>query len=327
MWSHDRLMCIFSLIYKLVNSLYFFCCLLIISHRCIQVRLKQLPASICNISHYFQRWLVYFIYSSWEKIDMDELLLMIIDKHSRFFDRIITDRNDKVCLTCNLMDVILTRQSCSTDTIRQRFINNPFPHLRSKKRYLSFCDKFSQILGNSFSICTRSYQYQRLLGRFDHRYQLNQHFCIYLWSSRILSYKRLTTIWYVFSSNIFCQLKMDDTGSLRLCQFECLSHDSRYPWSIDNTCRPFGDRFHHRRHINDLEQSLLGCFDRFLACDDHHWHGSQLCMCYSSKHIGRSWSQCSYSYTSFASKSTITCSHKYCRLFISCDDQLDTRSA
>lgn len=67
---------------------------------------------------------------------------------------------------------------------------------------------------------------------------------------------------------------MDSAWSFLLCETEGLPNRSRDPVDVSDTTGPFGDWLHHIYHIEDLEASLLGLFDRFLAGDHHHWHAS-----------------------------------------------------
>ncbi|MNY36270.1 hypothetical protein D3C86_1707460 [compost metagenome] len=49
-----------------------------------------------------------------------------------------------------------------------------------------------------------------------------------------------------------------------------------------------GERRHHRAHVENLETTLLGFLDRFLAGDHHHRHTTQIGVRTGSYQVGRS---------------------------------------
>lgn len=169
------------------------------------------------------------------------------------------------------MNIVTRRQSCCSEVFRERLIDDSLSHLRSKKWYVVFFDKFCKIPAYLLTVSSCSYEYDWSFCSFEFRDEFFEHFFIDNWSSYFFSLCR-----YIFDSYIFCCYilrKFDSHHSWTFAhrEFECIVYEGWYLVPTDNGCCILGDGSHHTNDIDDLEKSLFGFFYRLLSSDDNKW--------------------------------------------------------
>jgi hypothetical protein len=89
----------------------------------------------------------------------------------------------------------------------------------------------------------------------------------------------------------------------------------------------FGDRPHHRDHVEDLEAALLRFLDRLLARDHQDRHPAQLRVGRRSDEVGCARAQCGHAHPGLAGVAPIGRGHEAGALFVAGEDQLDRLGA
>ena len=87
--------------------------------------------------------------------------------------------------------------------------------------------------------------------------------------------------------------------------------------------RVFGNRIHHRDHVEDLELALFRFLDRFLAGDHHHRHAAQLRIGGGGDEIGRAGAERGDADAGLARVAAIGRGHEAGALFVAREHQLD----
>ena len=126
--------------------------------------------------------------------------------------------------------------------------------------------------------------------------------------------------------NIFGQLEMDRARSLLHSDSEGVAHHGRNAGRADDLARHFGQRTHRGNYVDDLETRLLSGSDRLLAGDHDHWHGTEVGISGAGREIEGARAECGYTYAGTAGKAPMRCSHKRCRLLMTCQHQFDFRT-
>src|ERR1700746_2526877 len=128
---------------------------------------------------------------------------------------------------------------------------------------------------------------------------------------------------YLFSGEIFRQLKVNRTGPLLSRNTKRLAHDGWNGCRADNLACHFGERHHARYDIYDLKSCLLAAQYAFLAGNQDHRHGAKKGVSGSGREIKSSWSQSAHAAARIACEPSIGRGHKSRGLLVSRHNELD----
>lgn len=223
------------------------------------------------------------------------------------------------------MDIVTCRERSRPEIFRERLIDDSLPHLRSEKWNMILRDKCRQIFRDLLPVGSCSYENNRTLRFRDFAHKFCKHFFIYHGSTDLLHMSRDVFDIYLFTCDIFREFYGDDSWSLRSSNFEGIMDERRYTRSTDDRRSIFREWSHHPDDIDNLKESLLRFFDRFLASDDDEWKSRELGIGDSRHHVRSSRSECRESDSGVSRESPMIGCHEYGSLFIASQYKLDRR--
>ena len=127
--------------------------------------------------------------------------------------------------------------------------------------------------------------------------------------------------------NVFGQFEMNRPRPLGLCDAEGIRDDRGNSLRIDDLFGHFGNGFHRRHDIDNLEPSLTAVAGRFLAGDHDHRKRAEVGIGGCRHEICRTGSKRRETYAGFAGQPAVGCRHEAGCLFVTVDDDADVRSA
>ena len=239
----------------------------------------------------------------------------------RLFDYVMADVDDAVRILHRAMDKIACRQRRAAQKFGVPLVDNTLAHLRGQKRDTRLLDELFEHAPGHLAVCTGANHQDRRLGLLDKLDRLPHCLGFGRGASRDGSYDRLR-IGLLFG-NVLGKFEVHRAGFFLFGQAISLAHTAGNIVASGKLVRIFGNRAHHRDHVENLEATLLRLLDRLLPGDHHHRHSAKLCIGGGGHEIGRARSQRREAHAGLASMATIGGSHEACTLFVTRQDQLD----
>ena len=277
-----------------------------------------------DIANQFKLGKIDLIHFGRFKIDMDDLLAILLHKEGRLFNHVMTGIDYQVGAVDGAMEIIAVRQCGGADIFRMIAANDALAHLGVEKGDAGFIDKATQCIDDLFPVGAGADQQKRPLGVVDHFLGRVQGLGVAVGPADFIDLEKMG-VPGLEGGDVLGQLQMHSTGAFLFGNAECLSDKARNGAGCDDLMGHFGDRLHHGDNVDDLKTPLLAHGDRFLAGDHQHRHGAQLGVGRGGDEIGGAGAEGGQADAGSTRQPAVSCCHETRPLFVACQDEFDFR--
>jgi hypothetical protein len=256
--------------------------------------------------------------------DVDHLGAALGHEEGRLLDDVVADVDDQVRRLDRAVDEVARRQRRAAEELGMGLVDHPLAELGGDEGDPGLLDQLEKHPAGHLAVRPGADDEQRRSRRLDLPNRRVHRFLVGGRPADEAPVKRPSL--RLLLGDILGEFEVHRPGLLLLGEPEGLPNPARYVVGRRELVGEFGDRPHHRDHVEDLEPALLRFLDRLLAGDHQDRHSAELGISGGGDEVGRSGPEGGEAHTGLAGMAPIGRRHEARPLLVAGEDQPDPRA-